>query len=89
MVHTALSWSNAACFDPILSAEVTLKFALLLECKAGLPDQSRVSSAEMETPVSTVAPEQISNAKQVRYATLQLPTVMTSTEFLLRVDYLV
>ena len=62
MVHTALSWSNAASFDPILSAEVTLKFSLLLECKAGLSDQSRVGSAEMQTPATEHA-----DFKQVRF----------------------
>ena len=65
MAHTALSWSNAASFDPILSAEVTLKFALLLECKAGLSDHSRVGSAEMETPALTVYPEHVADIKQV------------------------
>ncbi|KAJ7353995.1 hypothetical protein OS493_030845 [Desmophyllum pertusum] len=64
VVHTALSWSNAASFDPILSAEVTLKFSLLLECKAGLTDHSRVGSADMDTPAPTVSPEHV-DTKQV------------------------
>ena len=66
MVHTALSWSNASSFDPILSAEVTLKFSLLLECKAGLTDNSRVGSVDIvETPVFPVPPEHV-ESKQVR-----------------------
>ena len=66
MVDTALSWSNAASFDPILSAEVTLKFALLLECKARLTDQSRAGSAEMETPALTISPDH-ADTKQVEH----------------------
>ena len=63
-MHTALSWSNASSFDPILSAEVTLKFSLLLECKAGLTEQSRAGSADLqfaETPGLTVSPEHVDN----------------------------
>ena len=67
VAHTALSWSNAALFDPILSAEVTLKFSLLLECKAGTTDNSRVGSTDiLETPTIPVSPETVDN-KQVRY----------------------
>ena len=66
VVHSALSWTNAAFFDPILCAEVTLKCSLLLESKAGISgDQFRVSSAEIETPASTFSPEQGTDAKQV------------------------
>ena len=67
-MHTALSWSNASSFDPILSAEVTLKFSLLLECKASLMEQSRTGSADKqsaETPAPTVSPEHADN-KQVK-----------------------
>ena len=67
VAHTALSWSNAALFDPILSAEVTLKFSLLLECKAGTTENSRVGSTDIvETPTVPVSPETVDN-KQVRY----------------------
>ena len=68
MVHIALSWSNASSFDPMLSAEVTLKFSLLLECKAGLSEQSRAGSADVkssETPALTASPEHVDN-KQVK-----------------------
>lgn len=67
VVHTALSWSNASSFDPILSAEVTLKFSLLLECKARLTDHSRAGSADIhfaDTPAATVSPEHV-DTKQV------------------------
>ncbi|XP_068714673.1 cilia- and flagella-associated protein 54-like isoform X3 [Montipora foliosa] len=68
VVHSALSWTNAAFFDPILCAEVTLKYSLLLESKAGITgDQFRVSSAEMETPASTFSPEQGTDAKQEKH----------------------
>ena len=67
VAHTALSWSNAALFDPILSAEVTLKFSLLLECKAGTTENSRVGSTDiLETPTIPVSPDTVDN-KQVRY----------------------
>ena len=67
-MHTALSWSNASSFDPILSAEVMLKFSLLLECKASLTEQSRTGSADKqfaETPALPVTPEHVDN-KQVK-----------------------
>lgn len=52
VVHTALSWSDACTFDPILFAEVALKLALVLECKANLNDhQPRADSGELlESP---------------------------------------
>lgn len=66
VVHSALSWTNATTFDPTLSAEVTLKFALLLESKASITsDQVRASSAETETPASVFSPEHVTGAKQV------------------------
>lgn len=34
VAHLGLSWSNAASFDPVLCAELALKLALVLECKA-------------------------------------------------------
>ncbi|XP_027049490.1 cilia- and flagella-associated protein 54-like [Pocillopora damicornis] len=65
VAHTALSWSNAALFDPILSAEVTLKFSLLLECKAGTTDNSRVGSTDiLETPTIPVSPETVDNKQE-------------------------
>ncbi|XP_068689974.1 uncharacterized protein [Montipora foliosa] len=68
VVHSALSRTNAAFFDPILCAEVTLKCSLLLESKAGISgDQFRVSSAEIETPASTFSPEQGTDAKQEKH----------------------
>ncbi|PFX16137.1 Uncharacterized protein C12orf55-like [Stylophora pistillata] len=71
VVHTALSWSNAALFDPILSAEVTLKFALLLECKAGVTHNSRVGSTDiMETLATPVSSEQVANKQEKAEADL-------------------
>ena len=67
MVHSALSWSNASSFDPILSAEVTLKFSLLLECKARLTDHSRAGSADIhstDSPTVNVSSEHV-DTKQV------------------------
>ena len=68
VVHTALSWSNASSFNPILSAEVALKFSLVLECKAGLTEHPRAGSAETQvtdTQVLTVSPEHV-DTKQVK-----------------------
>ena len=66
VIHSALSWTNASTIDPTLSAEVTLKFALLLESKASIAsDQVRASSAETETPASVFSPEHVTDAKQV------------------------
>ena len=65
VVHTALSWSNASSFDPILSAEVTLKFSLLLECKAGLTEHSRAGIADIQVTEKPVSPEHVDN-KQVK-----------------------
>lgn len=70
-MHTALSWSNASSFDPILSAEVTLKFSLLLECKAGLTEHSRAGSADIQfvdTPALTASPEQVDNKQVNNYS---------------------
>ena len=67
MAHSALSWSNASSFDPILSAEVTLKFSLLLECKARLTDHSRAGSADIhstDSPTVNVSSEHV-DTKQV------------------------
>ncbi|CAH3193048.1 unnamed protein product, partial [Porites evermanni] len=64
VAHSTVSWSNAASFDPILSAEVTLKLSLLLECKAGYTDPSRVGSAELETPAFTASPEHVDSKQE-------------------------
>ena len=64
VAHSTVSWSNAASFDPILSAEVTLKLSLLLECKAGYTHPSRVGSAELETPAFAASLEHL-DSKQV------------------------
>ncbi|XP_032221437.2 cilia- and flagella-associated protein 54 isoform X1 [Nematostella vectensis] len=56
VVHTALSWSDACTFDPILFAEVALKLALVLECKAAnLADHS---GGEVESPKPALTAEE-------------------------------
>ena len=54
MAHSAISWSGAASFDPILSGEVTLKLALVHEARAGSSELVRsglVRSASGEIAV--------------------------------------
>ena len=58
MLHYAISWSNAGTFDPVLSGEVTLKLALVLEARASANGQTRSGSGELGAHVLVDTQEQ-------------------------------
>ena len=86
VAHSTVSWSNAASFDPILSAEVTLKLSLLLECKAGYTDPSRVGSAELETPAFAASPEHLDSKKVIILLSLEQAEVNKSIPKLIMLE---